>query len=151
MRQGVLVCGNMVRLLALTEDVPGESMKRRRLFSHRAGKVGAQMKATLYFSLLLFVIMMTGQPSSVGRCYTFFAAQDRSPMSEMSASIEIPNRALFKASEVCELVKVQPYVLRSWEAEFPHLGVTKSANAPAFPGNGNIVYAASAAQAIRWK
>ena len=35
---------------------------------------------------------------------------------------EIPNRALFKASEVCELTKVQPYVLRSWEQEFPDLG-----------------------------
>ena len=38
-------------------------------------------------------------------------------------SVEIPNRALFKATEVCELLKVQPYVLRTWEAEFPHLGV----------------------------
>ena len=41
--------------------------------------------------------------------------------------VEIPNRALFKASEVCDLVKLQPYVLRSWEAEFPGLGVSKSA------------------------
>ena len=30
--------------------------------------------------------------------------------------IEIPKRALFKPAEVCELVKVQPYVLRTWEA-----------------------------------
>jgi DNA-binding transcriptional MerR regulator len=44
--------------------------------------------------------------------------------------IDIPNRALFKAAEVCELVKVQPYVLRSWEAEFPALGVAKAAGAP---------------------
>jgi DNA-binding transcriptional MerR regulator len=44
--------------------------------------------------------------------------------------IEIPNRALFKASEVCDLVKLQPYVLRSWEAEFPGLGVSKSAGSP---------------------
>ena len=50
-------------------------------------------------------------------------------MAEVTASvpIEIPNRALFKASEVCDLVKLQPYVLRSWEAEFPGLGVSKSA------------------------
>ena len=41
--------------------------------------------------------------------------------------LEIPNRALFKASEVCDLVKLQPYVLRSWEAEFPGLGVSKAA------------------------
>src|SRR5215831_11462554 len=44
--------------------------------------------------------------------------------------IEIPQRALFKAAEVCELARVQPYVLRSWEAEFPQLGVAKSAGAP---------------------
>jgi DNA-binding transcriptional MerR regulator len=51
-------------------------------------------------------------------------------MSEAAAPIEVPNRALFKASEVCELVKVQPYVLRSWEAEFPDLGVAKAAGGP---------------------
>jgi DNA-binding transcriptional MerR regulator len=50
-------------------------------------------------------------------------------MSE-SAAIEIPNRALFKAAEVCDLLKVQPYVLRSWEAEFPDLGVSKAAGGP---------------------
>ena len=46
------------------------------------------------------------------------------------ADIEIPKRALFKAAEVCELAKLQPYVLRSWEAEFPALGVAKVAGAP---------------------
>jgi len=38
---------------------------------------------------------------------------------------EIPNRPLFRAQEVCEIAQVQPYVLRSWEAEFPDLGVAK--------------------------
>ncbi len=47
-----------------------------------------------------------------------------------SAQIEIPNRALFKAAEVCELLNVQPYVLRSWESEFPALGVAKTAGGP---------------------
>ena len=51
-------------------------------------------------------------------------------MSGAAAPVEIPNRALFKATEVCELAKVQPYVLRSWEAEFPDLGVAKTAGAP---------------------
>jgi DNA-binding transcriptional MerR regulator len=51
-------------------------------------------------------------------------------MPETLAHVEIPKRALFKAAEVCDLVKVQPYVLRSWEAEFPKLGVAKSAGAP---------------------
>jgi len=49
--------------------------------------------------------------------------------SESITPIEIPKRALFKATEVCELAKVQAYVLRSWEAEFPELGVAKSAGA----------------------
>jgi DNA-binding transcriptional MerR regulator len=40
--------------------------------------------------------------------------------------IDIPNRALFKAAEVCELLQLQPYVLRTWEAEFPQLGVAKT-------------------------
>src|SRR5919106_5851321 len=39
---------------------------------------------------------------------------------------EIPNRSLFRQPEVCELAQVQPYVLRSWEAEFPDLGVAKT-------------------------
>ena len=43
---------------------------------------------------------------------------------------EIPRRALFKAAEVCDLVKVQPYVLCSWESEFPGLGVSKTAGGP---------------------
>ncbi len=51
-------------------------------------------------------------------------------MPDTSVQVDIPNRALFKAAEVCELVKLQPYVLRSWEAEFPALGVSKSAGAP---------------------
>ena len=37
---------------------------------------------------------------------------------------------LFKATDVCELARVQPYVLRSWEKEFPGIGVQKSADAP---------------------
>jgi DNA-binding transcriptional MerR regulator len=46
-------------------------------------------------------------------------------MAEADTPIEIPRRALFKAAEVCELMHVQPYVLRTWEAEFPNLGVSK--------------------------
>jgi DNA-binding transcriptional MerR regulator len=42
-------------------------------------------------------------------------------------TVEIPDREWFKASEVCEIASVQPYVLRSWELEFPALGVAKSA------------------------
>lgn len=39
--------------------------------------------------------------------------------------VVIPNRALFKAAEVCEIAQLQPYVLRSWETEFPDLGIVR--------------------------
>ena len=44
--------------------------------------------------------------------------------------LEIPNRSLFRQPEVCEIAQVQSYVLRSWEAEFPDLGVTKTEGGP---------------------
>ena len=37
---------------------------------------------------------------------------------------------LFKAADVCEMVELQPYVLRSWEKEFPGIGVQKTPDAP---------------------
>jgi DNA-binding transcriptional MerR regulator len=43
---------------------------------------------------------------------------------------EIPNRSLFRQPEVCEIAQVQPYVLRTWEAEFPELGVKKTEGGP---------------------
>lgn len=46
------------------------------------------------------------------------------------ATATIPNRPVFRAQEVCEIAEVQPYVLRSWEAEFPDLGVAKSPASP---------------------
>jgi|SRR5436190_20644986 len=51
-------------------------------------------------------------------------------MAEAVAAVEIPKRALFKPAEVCDLASVQPYVLRTWEAEFPSLGVAKTAGGP---------------------
>src|SRR6266852_9007303 len=51
-------------------------------------------------------------------------------MTEAVAAVEIPKRALFKPSEVCDLASGQPYVLRTWEAEFPSLGVAKAAGGP---------------------
>ena len=50
----------------------------------------------------------------------------------------IPNRAVFRAQEVCEIAEVQPYVLRSWEAEFPDLGVSKSAAGPRVYRRGDV-------------
>lgn len=37
---------------------------------------------------------------------------------------------LYKSAEVCEKAQVQPYVLRSWEKEFPGIGVQKGADGP---------------------
>jgi DNA-binding transcriptional MerR regulator len=37
---------------------------------------------------------------------------------------------LYKASDVCEATGLQPYVLRSWEKEFPGIGVQKSLDSP---------------------
>lgn len=45
-------------------------------------------------------------------------------------TVDIPNRSLFRQPEVCEIAQVQPYVLRSWEAEFPDLGVAKTQGGP---------------------
>jgi DNA-binding transcriptional MerR regulator len=47
-----------------------------------------------------------------------------------SQSVTIPDKPAFKASEVCELAQIQPYVLRSWESEFPDLGLSKTPGGP---------------------
>ncbi len=39
---------------------------------------------------------------------------------------------LYKAADVCETTGLQPYVLRSWEKEFPGIGVQKSPDSPRF-------------------
>jgi DNA-binding transcriptional MerR regulator len=38
-------------------------------------------------------------------------------------------RELFKSPDVCQIAGLQPYVLRSWEAEFPGLGQSAPAGA----------------------
>jgi DNA-binding transcriptional MerR regulator len=60
-------------------------------------------------------------------------------------SIDIPNRAAFKASEVCEIAQIPSYVLRSWEKEFPGLG------AAARPGGPRIYRHADVEQILRIK
>lgn len=37
---------------------------------------------------------------------------------------------LYKAADICELAQLQSYVLRSWEKEFPGIGVQKSQDSP---------------------
>ena len=51
----------------------------------------------------------------------------------MVAEVPIPKRAVFKPTEVCTIAGVQPYILRSWETEFPTL-------APANKKGGVRVY-----------
>ena len=41
-----------------------------------------------------------------------------------------PKRDVFKAADVCEVAQLQPYVLRSWEAEFPQIGQAPSGGGP---------------------
>lgn len=51
-------------------------------------------------------------------------------MADTLHDVTIPDRPAFKAAEVCEIAKVQPYVLRSWESEFPDLGVARTPGGP---------------------
>ena len=41
------------------------------------------------------------------------------------SAVKTPKRAVYKPAEVCSIADLQPYVLRSWEADFPDLGVSK--------------------------
>ena len=43
----------------------------------------------------------------------------------MAAETGIPKRQVFKATEVCSIAGVQPYILKSWEAEFSMLARPK--------------------------
>jgi len=51
---------------------------------------------------------------------------------------DIPDKPAFKAAEVCDLVQIPPYVLRSWEKEFPNLGVVPRAGAPRVYRRGDV-------------
>lgn len=42
-------------------------------------------------------------------------------------TVSIPDKLYFKIGEVCEIVGVEPHVLRYWEQEFPQLAPQKSA------------------------
>ena len=44
----------------------------------------------------------------------------------MEAPSRIPEKLFFRIGEVCELIKVQPHVLRYWETEFPMLAPQKN-------------------------
>ena len=54
-------------------------------------------------------------------------------------------RELFKSLDVCEMAQLQPYVLRSWEAEFPGLGQ------PSGSGGGRIYRRADIELVLRIK
>jgi DNA-binding transcriptional MerR regulator len=59
--------------------------------------------------------------------------------------VEIPNRPVFRASEVCEIAQIPPYVLKSWEKEFPGLGVV------AKPGGPRVYRRTDVEQVVRIK
>lgn len=64
-------------------------------------------------------------------------------MAQALPDVTIPDRPAFKASEVCDIAKLQPYVLRSWESEFPDLGVAKT------PGGARIYRKADVERVLR--
>ena len=43
----------------------------------------------------------------------------------MATRVKVPERSIYKPSEVCAIAELPPYVLRSWEAEFPDMGVAQ--------------------------
>ncbi len=47
---------------------------------------------------------------------------------ETMGNWEIPNKLYFSIGDVCKLVKLEPYVLRFWEKEFPSLSPAKGSN-----------------------
>ncbi|MBA3270866.1 MAG: MerR family transcriptional regulator [Acidobacteria bacterium] len=57
----------------------------------------------------------------------------------------VAKRELFKSPDVCEMAQLQPYVLRSWEAEFPGLGK------PATAGAGRVYRRADIEMVLRIK
>ena len=44
----------------------------------------------------------------------------------MQSASRIPEKLFFRIGEVCDLIKVQPHVLRYWETEFPMLAPQKN-------------------------
>ena len=54
------------------------------------------------------------------------------------APAEIPKRTAFKPAEVCAIADVPPYVLRSWEAEFPGLSGGKNAKGARVYGRSEV-------------
>jgi DNA-binding transcriptional MerR regulator len=44
----------------------------------------------------------------------------------MESTARIPEKLFFRIGEVCDLIKVQPHVLRYWETEFPMLAPQKN-------------------------
>ena len=47
-------------------------------------------------------------------------------MGIMESESRIPEKLFFRIGEVCDLIKVQPHVLRYWETEFPMLTPQKN-------------------------
>ncbi|MGD9904413.1 MAG: MerR family transcriptional regulator [Vicinamibacterales bacterium] len=48
-----------------------------------------------------------------------------------------PKLERLKAADVCQIAQVQPYVLRTWEAEFPDLG-QQTASGPRIYGRADV-------------
>src|SRR6185436_15541241 len=71
-------------------------------------------------------------PQAVGACRERAARSGASGRESngYTANVAAPKRELFKAADVCEVAQLQPYVLRSWEAEFPQIGQAPAGGCP---------------------
>jgi DNA-binding transcriptional MerR regulator len=125
----------LVRLIVVDDvDVPQAFLRRdERLHGGERVERGAEVEDHRVdgMSPAIRVCQVRLRESSASWMLYFFG-RSALTMSEGATEVVIPKRALFKATEVCEIVKVQPYVLRSWEVEFPALGVAKNAGASRF-------------------
>ena len=54
------------------------------------------------------------------------------------AAEAMPDRRFFRAAEVCELAGVPPYVLKSWELEFPALAGEQAAGGARVYSRGQV-------------
>ena len=48
----------------------------------------------------------------------------------MAAKVRVQKRLYYKIGDACKALGIQPYVLRSWENEFPELGVSRTPGGP---------------------
>jgi DNA-binding transcriptional MerR regulator len=74
----------------------------------------------------LALIFEAGAGNDEGRSRANCLPTSRRPTHNMESASRIPEKLFFRIGEVCDLIKVQPHVLRYWETEFPMLAPQKN-------------------------